>query len=256
MVVVGALTVEKILLTVSLAFSFGIVIPIACILGILFQFRRREMFKALAIRLGIFGTVLAFAIPTSVGVSVFVDNSFEEERNRLMQEVEVDMSNAEADASKKKPKEKNDKNAEKDTSTNNPSGQSGNFLSNFINLAGEFAANIGTTITGAVTGIIDSAQRSLKNLMLISVQWLISSCAVPILTLLGFGFVIKILFSFDKNSEVSKAVEAKLGPNAMTYFDFDVNSKLKEKAKEVQGKTSSTVASGSQLIHSKDSKEA
>lgn len=226
MVVVGALMVEKLLLRFSIIFCFGIVIPIACGFGIAYLCSRREAFKNIGMKLGIFGLVLAFAVPASVGVSMVVDNGFEAERALLMEQVDTEVSEAEEAAEEIVAEESNATATEGDTESGGFLEDLGAFFTGAGEAAGEFVSGIGETVSGAASSVLDNARRSLESLLLIAVQWVVSCCVVPIITLIGFGFVIKILFGYNVNAKVGSTV------------------------KRAHRKTSSTMAKGSKSLSS------
>jgi hypothetical protein len=199
MVVIGALVAEKILLSFSLIFSFGIIIPIACLLALVFFINRRKVFIDLAIKLCIFAIVFALAIPASVGISLVIDKSFERERKEKISQIESKTKDVD------KNKEKINKEAEKSQSSNKSSDKktvldsAGNFIGDIGDSVGDFVTNIGKKAKALVSNTIGAAKETLKDLMLITIQWIITACVVPIVTLIGFGFVIKILFGFELN---------------------------------------------------------
>lgn len=65
---VGILVVlflEKILLKSGIELAFAVMVPLACLLGILSAFTRRELLKSLAVRLCVLALAVAFVVPCS-----------------------------------------------------------------------------------------------------------------------------------------------------------------------------------------------
>jgi len=209
MVVLGALVAMKILLTFSLTFSFGLIIPIACLLGVISLLGGSVTVKDLAIKLAIFAAVFAIAIPASVLISLAIDSSFEAERTQLLEQVTQDIEDINAANS-----EIQSASTESEKLDENPS--SGGFLDgvgDFFNSLGDnvsdVVSGIGETVFGAVNRALDTATKNLENLMLLAVQWIVTGCVIPIVTIIGFGFVIKILFGFNLTPRLGAAKRSK-----------------------------------------------
>ena len=207
MIVLGAIVAMKILLAVSLSFSFGIVIPAACLLAIGGIARGSETVAVLAKKLAIFAVVFVLAIPASVGISLAIDNTFEAERTRLVEEIIQEQEDIDTVSSIIESANDLDS-LEDEVSNGNFFNRAGKFFGNIGNSVSEIAANIGGAITGAVSNVLDTAKKSLTDLMLLTVQWIVTGCVVPIVTLIGFGFVTKILFGFDVNPKLGIAARA------------------------------------------------
>lgn len=77
LIVVCVIFLEKFLLILLGYVSFTIVIPIACVLGAVYQFVRKTALRDLAIKLGMFGVVLCLMIPLGVQVGEVIENTHE-----------------------------------------------------------------------------------------------------------------------------------------------------------------------------------
>lgn len=66
---------EKFMLTTIGSLTFSLLIPIACILGIIFQISNKYYFKTIAIKIAVFGVLLAITIPTSAWLGVQIENT-------------------------------------------------------------------------------------------------------------------------------------------------------------------------------------
>ena len=69
---------EKFLLTTIGAITFGVLIPISCILGIIYVFTKIKLLKTLAVKLTIFGLLVVTVIPVSTMVSNFIEKTHKE----------------------------------------------------------------------------------------------------------------------------------------------------------------------------------
>lgn len=201
MAVLGAIVAMKILLAFSLLFSFGIVIPIACLFAIFRLINGNESFMTLAKKLAIFAVVLALAIPASVLTSLTIDGTFEAERTRLVDEIHQDRENI--DAASDEIQNKLDSGSSSESVLNSVGG----FFGNIGDSLGKITAGIRDAVTGKISEAMNIATKNLEGLMLLCVQWIVAACIVPIATLIGFGFVIKIIFGFDFNSKIGAALK-------------------------------------------------
>ena len=78
LVITCAIQLEKFLVVSMGYISFGILVPISCATGIIYQFSKKEAFKKFAIKFLIFAIVLFLLIPTSIGVTKIIDKSVDE----------------------------------------------------------------------------------------------------------------------------------------------------------------------------------
>lgn len=81
-----ALFLEKLLIRYGIEAAFGILVPLACILGALFLTTKKGILKALAIRLCVLGLAVAFVVPCNTYITgivasdltAYVDGTIEE----------------------------------------------------------------------------------------------------------------------------------------------------------------------------------
>lgn len=78
LVVVCVVFLEKFLLTLLGYISFTFIIPAACVLGAVYQFKRKTVLRDLAIKLVLFGLIISAMIPIGVRVGEVVENTHEE----------------------------------------------------------------------------------------------------------------------------------------------------------------------------------
>lgn len=81
LIVLCAIFLEKYLLSMTGFVSFGILIPIACILGILYLYSERQKFLQIASKFALAGCMIAFVIPVSVGVSNAIEFTYNFAKN-------------------------------------------------------------------------------------------------------------------------------------------------------------------------------
>lgn len=173
-VILGAILLEKMLIAVVGYVSFIYIIPFACVLGILYLYIKKAIFKNFAIKLAIFGIIIFVAIPVSIQISDLVYSSYQAS---IEQTVETAKQNKEYMEEKKKELSAEDKNW---------IGKIGNYIS-------DFTSKIGNSITEMVKKGEDTLSTFLDAIAVL----IITSCVIPIVVILIFGWIIKILFGFN-----------------------------------------------------------
>lgn len=186
-VILGAILLEKMLVSVVGYVSFTFIIPTACFLGILYLYIKKTVLRNLAIKLALFGIILFMAIPISIQTSDLIYNSY---KASIEQTFENAKQNKEYIEEKKK-----------DTSSKNT-----NFLEKTVDYVSNITSKVGIDITSMVKKGEDTLTAFLETISVL----IIITCVVPIVVILIFAWIIKILFSFENDrssKDVSKIVE-------------------------------------------------
>lgn len=165
LIVVGAILLEKFLLTMTCLVTFQYLIPAACVLTIIWLFCRRTVLVQLAVRLAAFGLVICLVVPASIQVSNLVEETFDTQKT--VQTVQQATDEIEQD----------------DTDAQTQDGGIGGWLS-----------GIGETITSGVSGVMEQAENLLSQFIDAVAVLIITSCVLPIAVLLFFLWVTKIIF--------------------------------------------------------------
>lgn len=174
LIVVGAIFLEKILLTLTGTITFSYLVPIACVLFGIYLFVKKDIFKNLAIKLLLFGIVVVLVVPISVQISNIIENTYEISINQTIEDSK-NIENIEEDNANKEIKE--------DESLWNK------FSSKVEN--GIFA------IGENVSQWIEKGEKMLSNFIDAIAVLLITSCVIPIVVLLFFIWIIKIIFGIN-----------------------------------------------------------
>lgn len=161
LLVVCAIYLEKFLLTTMGYISFGIIIPISCILGGISLFYKGLNLKSLAVKLMIFAIALYSIIPGSAKVMNLIEKTFESSITATFDTVEG--ISEEADEAV----------AEEDSS---------GFM--------DFLTGIGEQ----VTGYVENAKAAVSIFIDAIAVLLITTCLMPIVIVLLFVCLIKALF--------------------------------------------------------------
>ena len=165
MIVVCAIFLEKFLLTVIGHVAFTYILPIACVLGILYVLTGGNFFKNLGIKLAVFLVVITLIIPASIDVG---------EMMYATQEESVQQTIAAA--------QENETNDEEE--------------SGLADLLSKAANN--------VTKLAETAKNILNNFIDAIALMIITSCVMPIAVVLLGLWVVKLMFGINVDAPVKK----------------------------------------------------
>lgn len=191
MVVLGVLIMEKFLLSIAGTLTFTYLLPIAIGLGLFYVYRRQSIFKILAIKLAIFALFFVALVPASLQVSDLVDQKFVTEIQATSQKVKAD----DADIKVKQKKIENDQ----------------NFLQKIESGITDFFSKTGKVLIAGK----EKAVNMLNMLTQEVTRMIVTTCIIPVLTLIVFGFVIKILFGFELAIGTRLNATSKTGAHAV-----------------------------------------
>lgn len=173
LIVVGAIFLEKILLTLTGYITFTFIIPIACLLFAIYLYLPKEILKNLAIKLAIFGLVIFLVIPLSVKITNLIEKTYETSINQTIE------------------------NAEKFGEEVEESQEDENKEEGIWN-------TITSTVTGAISSIgkgvsklIEKGKTILSNFIDAIAILLITTCVIPIAVLIFIIWIIKIIFGIN-----------------------------------------------------------
>ena len=169
-VVIGVIFLEKILLTLTGKLTFLIIIPIACLLYVIYIFVQKEVLRNLAIKLAIFGIVIFTIVPISVKLSDFIEENYGTSITQTIESAKA-LENNEEVVKQEEQKEENWWN--KITSS----------VSNAVSNIGE-----------GVNELIEKGKLILSNFIDAIAILIITTCVIPIMVLFVLIWVIKIIF--------------------------------------------------------------
>ena len=176
LIVLAALFLEKYLITMFSAAALGFALPVAALLGVgvVWLWGRSPWAKmplGVGAKLAALGAVLLLAIPTSTWVTNQIDATYEQSMQESIESAEALAQGAaevEAEGGKK---------------------DEGGIL-------GFFQGAI-DTVTGGITSAVEGAQESLNRFIESLAVMLVTSCLIPILVLLFYFWVAKILLGVN-----------------------------------------------------------
>jgi len=167
MFILGAICVEKWLVTITGFLAFRIIIPIACGLMILAQLVDIGKLKSIGIKLILFALMVFAVIPVSGLVTEKIDASYE----ATMKQTIEDTQNKSKDVKNKVGDEKDDNVIEK----------------------------IFNKVKGGVSGKLEEFEDLLSRLTESIAVLIVTSCVIPIAVLAFFIWIIKLLTGVDFN---------------------------------------------------------
>ena len=173
LIVVGAIFLEKILLTLTGYVTFTYIIPIACLLFGIYLYIPKEVLKRLSIKLTIFGLVIFMVVPISVKISSLIEQTYDSSISQTIEDA-------------KKLGEEAEKNTE------NEKEEEGLWNS------------ITSTVTGAISNIgegisnlIEKGKMILSNFIDAIAILLVTTCVIPIAVLIFIIWIIKMVFGIN-----------------------------------------------------------
>ena len=161
LLILCVLYAEKYLVTIIGAGVFKILIPLACLILIIGLFANPKKMKSLAVKLLIIGFAMYITIPLSVRVSDMIYDTYEDSINSTISATEqfneetADLSGAKGDEG--------------------------------------LIASIMSRISETASSLSDKASEILNNYVELLAVMIVTSCVIPLLVLLFFLWVIKIL---------------------------------------------------------------
>ena len=176
LIVIGAIFLEKILLTLTGYITFTFLIPISCLLYGIYLFAKKQFLRNLAIKLSLFGIVIFIIVPISVKISDLIENTYQTTINQTIEDA------------------KSIKDAAQE-STNNSSKDGEN-----TTWWGEISSKVTNSISSAgdnVSKWIEKWENKLSNFIDAIAILIITSCVIPIIVLFFFIWIIKIIFGIS-----------------------------------------------------------
>lgn len=171
LIVLCAIYLEKYLLTITGYVTCQVLIPVACLLYLLYLFVEKEFLRALARKLIIFGIAIVLVIPASAKISNLIEDTYQSSIDATIETAKETTAEVEDSAEQADEEEEG-------------------FLSGLF-------SSITDSITGIATGISDKVGEMVNNFIEALAVMLVTSCVIPILVLLFFVWIIKTMFSMD-----------------------------------------------------------
>ena len=205
LVVLCAVFLEKYLVTITGYAAFRYLIPAACVLFLINLAVNNETIRKLASKLLVFGLAIFVVVPASVKMSDLIENTYRAQIESAMEEAKEtqdivgDVSDRESttEAASDTQSDRKEQSANDDTTSD-----SGVF--GFLDKAKDAISNAKDSVNDAVSNVAISSEELVKkventlNRFIEAVAvMIITSCIIPMLVLVFFFWLIKILLEVD-----------------------------------------------------------
>ena len=181
LVVLCAIFLEKYLLTITCLAAFRVLIPAACLLLCINVFVDQNTLRELARKLALFALAVVLVIPASIGISNLIETTYQASIDAAIDSAKQATTELESSPQGS---------AQEDS-------QSG--------LSGLFSK-----VTGSITGIASSAVQKLTDALNRFIEaaavLLVTSCLIPILVLLFFLWLVKLVLGVNPHSTSSSKI--------------------------------------------------
>ena len=187
LIVLCAIYLEKYLVTITGYAAFKILVPIACVFFSGYLLWRKEILRVVAQKFLLFGLAVYLVIPASVKVSYMIDTTFGssidssiESSKQTTDEIESETGES-GQVDDKSSNEKSQSDSDSDSKEN-----AGGFFSGLFNKVQEGVS----TATANVENVLNNFIEALAIL-------LVTSCLIPILVLIFFVWLVKMLLGLN-----------------------------------------------------------
>ena len=190
-IVICAIYVEKYLLTITGYLAFAILIPIACIIfSIAVLLHRRSMMR-ISFRVGLLGLAFFLVIPASLQVSRMIEDTYHESIEATINSATQTAEEIEAES--ESIAESIQTEADAAESKEESSGGIADTIGGWINSVSESGRELTENITSSVNQSTEAFRQLFNNMLEAFAVMLVTSCVIPILVLLLFVWMVKMI---------------------------------------------------------------
>ena len=189
-IVICALYLEKYLLTILGAAACKVLIPLGCVMWALTPFWKKPFLKPTALKLFAFAAAIMLIVPASAWVSDMIETTYGESINATLEAATETVEDLES----------NTESAVAEAAENASDGAESteSELSWWDKLTGTVTSAAGDIIEAAkdkVTVATSTFERVLNNMIEALAVMIVTSCVIPILVLMFFVWLIKLVFN-------------------------------------------------------------
>ena len=182
---------EKYLLTIIGFVTFKVIIPIVCILYIVYILLPHNLsLRKVALKLFCFGLALFLLIPCSVTISNMIDATYESSINETIDNTqeEIEVNN-----------DSNDTSSKDDLK----------WYEKIYNYFSETVEEVKNNISTSTSETINKVKNILSNFIEATAVMIVTSCIIPVLTVLVFIWLTKIILGIEINKPEFLKIENK-----------------------------------------------
>lgn len=209
LVVLCAIYLEKYLVTITGYVAFTYLIPIACGLWIFNLIFANATVRKLAAKLAVFGLAISLVVPASVKISDLIGDTYQAQIEATIEDARntqsilensgvVDDTNATETTGTTEASETVTGNVQE--KENNNSGSVSNIFDwakDAISGAKDSVANVVENVTVSTEELVQKVENSLNHFIEAVAVMIITSCVIPMLVLLLFFWMVKIVLDVD-----------------------------------------------------------
>lgn len=213
-IVLGAIYLEKYMLTIFGLAACRVVVPLACALGVGYVLVREDVtwragLRTSAVKLALLALALTLVVPASVQVSNMIEDTFEYDATSVSPEMDTE-GNADAGtaAATTESTAATDDAQTSDEASSASSGEvpdaSTDPIDAFAAWVGGLGEDIGAALSEAgaavssgVTGILDTAKDWVAQLIEAFAVMIVTNCVIPVVVLLFFVWIINVLMGLN-----------------------------------------------------------
>ena len=177
LLIVGAVILEKYLLTVAAYAAFRFLIPLGCIILLLYFIGRNELYRNAGVKLLCFALAILLLIPVSIKVSRLIETTYE-----TVTEDSVDAII-----------QTTEEMAITETTVEEVPAEEQNWWSSLWQEAKNSVSKVTNTVVAVPEKLSELCNRFIEAIAVL----IITSCAIPILVLLGFLWLIKLFLGLE-----------------------------------------------------------
>ena len=207
LIVLCAIYLEKYLVTITGYVAFTYLIPAACVLWILNLFFANATVRKLAAKLAVFGIAIFLVVPASVKTSDLIGDTYQAQIEATIEDAkstqnilensdpgndtgEAEIGTGTTEAATANTQEK----------TNSESGSVSNIFDwakDAFSSAKDSVANVVENVTISTEELVQKVENSLNHFIEAVAVMIITSCVIPMLVLLLFFWMVKIVLDVD-----------------------------------------------------------
>lgn len=211
-IVLGAIYLEKYMLTIFGLAACRVVVPLACALGVGYVLVREDVtwragLRTSAVKLALLALALTLVVPASVQVSNMIEDTFEYDATSVSSEMDAEGA-ADSGAAATESADAADNTRSNDGASSASSDEapdaSTDPIGAFAAWAGGLGEDIGSALSGAgtalssgVTGILDTAKDWVARLIEAFAVMIVTNCVIPVVVLLFFVWIINVLMGLN-----------------------------------------------------------
>lgn len=208
LVVLCAIYLEKYLVTITGYVAFTYLIPIACGLWILNLIFANATVRKLAAKLAVFGLAISLVVPASVKISDLIGDTYQAQIEATIEDAKntqnilensgvVDDTNATETTGTGTTGTATQNTQEKDNSTSGSVTNIFDWAKDAISNAQESVSNVVDNVVISSEDLVQKVENSLNHFIEAVAVMIITSCVIPMLVLLLFFWMVKIVLDVD-----------------------------------------------------------